>query len=93
MNKFSSFPSDLQEMSESLKYFVGEFFYAPFGIESSDELNTFTAAFIIGVMCYAILRHRVGLRSVFRGRQENEFGLMRQRERSFMATQSRTSDW
>gem|GEM_PF-6375806 len=64
----------------------------PSGIESSDQVNTFTAAFVIGIVCFAILRQHIGWMSVFRGKQENEFGLMRERERSYMAGRANTHD-
>ena len=47
---------DLARITATSKEFIGEFIYAPFGIESSEVLNSLTLYFALGVLAMIVYR-------------------------------------
>ena len=81
MSKFTYLLNDGLAAVERAKEFIGEFVYAPFGIESSSVINGFTLYFILSSVIYVVMRNRRDVRLTMQGRSSNEFGLMRERHR------------
>jgi hypothetical protein len=79
MEFYNTLLIELVAFSVAAKEFVGEFLYAPFGIQSSESVNSFTLYFVLGAAVYCVLRHRRSYGDVIRGRRKNEFGLMKPR--------------
>lgn len=48
--------TDLIKLSDDAKIFVGDFLYAPFGVESSEGVNAITLYALIAIAIYVLYR-------------------------------------
>ena len=56
MSTSNQIMTDIAKLSEDAKLFVGDFLYAPFGIESSDTVNAITLYVLLGAASYVLYR-------------------------------------
>lgn len=56
MSAFSQILADAAQLSDEAKVFVGDFVYAPFGIETSETVNAFTLYALLFGVGYIIYR-------------------------------------
>ena len=56
MSDIAKITEEFVAFTAASKEFIGEFVYAPFGIESSPALNAFTLYAVIGVLVAVLIR-------------------------------------